>query len=231
MEPNPFIVISGKMFSGKDTLADDLARRLRAGGRTAHRLTFSDVLCTEADPGIDAMRTAPAGDVVAAVADAAALTQEHAAEFVEAILPDLRDDPELIARKRTPGTRFVLQHLGREWRPEGYWAKKVIETCIQLRDHGDAGVLSGPVIMVGARFPEEYELAQAAGAFTVRLDISAAEQDARSMARDGHLPDEAARNHLGETILDDRDDFDLRLTTDGMSPEEVADKVWAEMPR
>lgn len=53
-------------------------------------------------------------------------------------------------------------------------------------------------------------------------------QDARSLARDGHLPDEHARVHLGETVLDEAQ-FDVRIDTDALTSDQVLDLAWSRL--
>lgn len=141
-----FVVVSGKMFSGKDTLADGLADLLRAE-RPVERVTFSDLICVEADRGIDVLR---AGGTLRQIGEALDLDghPHWTYSFVRAVLPELEAKPDLTARDRTPGTRVVLQRLGKEWRPAGYWARRVVGHCVAHRDGGEH------VVMVGARFPE-----------------------------------------------------------------------------
>lgn len=54
-----FLVISGKAFAGKDTVADLLVDRLP--GPVA-RMTVSDLIVSEADRGLDAMNAVPLGE-------------------------------------------------------------------------------------------------------------------------------------------------------------------------
>lgn len=205
-----FIAVSGKMFSGKDSLADAIAARLRELGRQVVRLTYSDVICAEAQPGVEVMRrlghAIPRGELADEVASAVSITHEQAVEFIEAVESDLAD-PEFTIRSRTPGSRFILQRLGSTWRPDGYWARKVIERCASdVADGKD-------VVLVGVRLPAETVSSKAAGAAIIRLDVSRPVQIARSLERDGHEPKPEALDHPGETATDGFD-FDLRIDTD-----------------
>lgn len=207
-----FITINGKMFSGKDTLADGLAAAL---GPDTMRYGVSDLICVEARDGLEAMRENPTyrRHAIAAVAERMSVTPEQAQAFYDALLEDSQS-PTFDVRDRTPGSRFVLQELGQAWRPPGYWANKAIGVGVRARSKGR------PVVMASARWRAEHDLATTVRAFTVRLDVSSAAQDERSMARDGHLPSDQARNHPGETDCDG-EAFDLRLNTDRLSPPQV----------
>ncbi|KIA72687.1 hypothetical protein ANMWB30_24550 [Arthrobacter sp. MWB30] len=210
-----FVLLNGKMFSGKDSVADHITSRLRLHKPVA-RITFSDVICTEVDPGIDAVRN---GQPLTEIAAALQVSPSQAQLFVDAIAPDLAANPSLKARDRTSGTRFALQMLGQDWRWDGYWAAPLIQHCTARRDAGEH------VVLVGARWPAEFDLACAAGAFTVRLDVSEEVQNARSLARDGHIPQASARNHPSETSLDHAV-FDVRIDTDHLSLAQVVEEAW-----
>lgn len=220
MESPPFVAISGKMFSGKDTLADGIVDLLRARGLDVVRKTYSDFICAEAQQGVLVMRALSRRGrevVVGAVAEAVDLDIEAAQQFVDAIDADL-GDPDFTIRSRTKGSRFILQQLGRDWRPEGYWPRKVMALCHEWRADGSA------VVLVGIKYLGETQGSRDAGATLVRLDISRAEQVRRSLARDGFAPSDEALDHPGESLLDDYD-YDLRVSTDGKAPGEVLDEV------
>lgn len=207
------LTISGKMFSGKDTLADLLAPTLR---QPVHRFTFSDLIRSEGNVGLETIRRthgAPRERVVAAVAEDMRLSAEHAEDYLSAVVGEVAD-PDFSMHRRTDSTRFVLQSLGSHWRPENYWAHIVF-------DHAREEEASGKVvIMVGARFPAEHDMFGSHGALRVRLDVSRPVQVERALKRDGVIPTEEQFMHYGEVALDDAE-FGLRIDTDDRTPEQV----------
>lgn len=218
------IVITGKMFAGKDTFADKLVPLLPGA---TYRFTFSDLLREETQPGLDTYRfvsTTPIAFTpaerriltVGAVAEALDLTGVHAEQFVAAF----EAEPLTVTSMsdRTAATRFVLQEIGSTWRPRGYWPHKAIEVA---RAHLDAG---SNVVMVGARFRDEFDLFRAAGAVTVRLDITEDAQVTRALHRDGLQPSLEALIHRGELELDDAD-FDVRIDTSVLDADQVLDEA------
>lgn len=112
----------------------------------------------------------------------------------------------------------MLQRLGLEWRPDTYWANRIVERAVMARDAGFWALLAG------CRRRPEYDAAVAVGATLVRLDVSEAEQDRRAIARDGRPMSAEARRHPTETELDDAD-FDLRIDTDHIGPDRSVELV------
>lgn len=208
--PGIIIGINGKAYAGKDTLAERLIAALTARGRSAVRVGFSDSIRVEAQAAVD---QAARGDAVVG------LKPSQAAELEQLMWAAAPDDFDLSVR--TDFQRAVLQRFGMGWRPDGYWAARVVEDAQRLADAGQ------DVLLTGLRFPAETNLAMAAGATTIRLDISPAEQDRRAVARDGKPMADEARNHLGEIIQDGRDDWTLRIGTDTADADAVFQTAWA----
>lgn len=215
------LTISGKAYSGKDTLADLLTDRLHEAGRIVHRVTFSDLLRNEASYGLAVLKEHLDDRQTAACEIAAVIniSLEQAADFCDLLAPDVRANTDLTMAHRTPGTRMALISMGSTWRPAGHWAKRLLLDCLAAEDRGQI-----PVV-VGNRYRDEYDLF-APVATSVRLDITETTQDARALARDGHILAESVRTSTGETALDEAD-FDIRLDTDDLTPEQIADAVAA----
>lgn len=208
------------MLSGKDTLADALTPALTGG---VHRFTFSDLIRAEANPALDIIRRHSMSErslMEADVADALGLRANQSRAMVAVVAQDALADPLFTFSRRTEGTRTVLQHLGSDWRPEGYWANKVFRHAKEKeRDH-DA------VIMVGSRYPVEHDLFTHGGAYTIRLDVSRSEQKMRALKRDGVIPTDKQFSHPSETLLDDAL-FGLRIDTDDRSARGVGERTLA----
>lgn len=207
------VTISGKMYAGKDTLADGLCLDSKV---SVHRFTFSDLLRAEGTAAVDVLRASPRRDseTVRAVADALGPFAAHADEFVAALERDVTK-PGFSLASRTTNTRFVLQAMGSDWAPTPtYWAEKALATAQQHERE------AGLVLMVGTRFQTEHDLFTNQGALTVRLDVSRDEQMARALRRDGIIPSATQLDHPGEVALDEAD-FGLRISSDHHEPEDI----------
>lgn len=219
------LTLAGKSCSGKDTVADLIADDLRARGRSVVRMTFSDLLRAEARYGLETMRQMHADysrpEVVDAIASVCDLAPEHADDFYGLLIDDVAACEELTMRTRTPGTTEVLVRMGTYWKSEGHWVRRMLIDCL-INESVDRDT-----IVVGNRYRLEHDLF-AAHATSVRLDVSAAEQSRRMIARDGYAPETAFLTSPGETEIDDAD-FDIRIDTDVLSVAECADAVLTEL--
>jgi hypothetical protein len=210
-----WVVVSGKMTAGKDTVAPALIDTI--GGRVS-MLRYGDLMRAELDPALDVMRTmqdCPADQVAAEVADAIDLPLEFSRELVTLLSGDLRASAgTLTAHARTDAVRVVLQNLGDSWRCSDdptYWARRAKQASIRELCAGNS------VILTGGRFLEDVELPVEVGAIVLHLDVSRATQLARLGSRDGlaiSADTLAALDHPGETALDDWDGFTVRLSND-----------------
>lgn len=229
-----FALFSGKMASGKDSVASATMKAL--GRENADHLSYAAALKDELNAIMGTIRNSKArrdarhlqgavrplvrrkltrlhfAALVAQVCEMHDLKPFQAQVIIRAVLPELRRDPSLNAYSRTPGIRRALQYLGTDVRravDTDYWAKKAL--CVAV----EALAAGRDVYCTDARFPNEVSLAALVGARTVRLDIPAELQEQRLFARDGIKPSEEALNHESETALDDYDSFDLRMDNTG----------------
>lgn len=209
------VTITGKSGSGKDTVADALARAI---GSQSHRLTFSDLLREELDYGIFALRS-HRGDATRAIESAAAAMNLSVSDATE--LHRLIGDLDVTSASRHPSVTAALVKLGSDWRPRGHWPARVVCRCLALEASGRT------VILAGNRLPHEHE-AFAEHALRVRLDIDDRTQRQRILARDGIELSREFRTSFAETALDDRTDFDLRIDG-GRDIEEIIREITALM--
>lgn len=207
-----WIVVSGKMASGKDTVAAELNAALYAGG--AVLLRYGDLMRQELDEALTAWSQDPdmpalqAAELVRSTLD---LTPEQATQVVAALESDMRSSRgTLTAHDRTNGIRFALQSLGGAWRTgpdQDYWARSACLASLRAAQ-------TAPVILTGGRFAPDVEIPRMLGAIVIRLDVSVEVQRARLAERDGLSPDEATLRHPGEVLLDDWQGFTARLDAD-----------------
>lgn len=213
-----FLVMSGKMGSGKDTIAPLVLDRLNKSN--AYHLYYADALKNEADRIFEVIRKAPSAQKAKEeVAEDFDMSAEHAASLVDAVYEELKADPSLHARSRTGGIRRVLQLLGTEVRRSvdpDYWVNIALASAlIQLAAGRD-------VYVTDARFPNEIAACGGIGALTVRLNVTEQTQRDRLLERDGILPSEQALAHVSETSLDEFEGFGLILDNNGSVEQAVA---------
>lgn len=217
-----WLVLSGKLCSGKDTIAPLL---LPALGRSGVRIGYSDPMRAELQLAIDALtgRDEPVAVLAGELEGLLGLAARHALEMAELLGPAVRDPAHAVgASVRSDLTRTLLQKLGSTWRCEDdpeYWSRRVSALCLQRLAEGHS------VYLTGGRFLPDVEIPAALGAVTVRLDVSRSVQMERCAARDGLLPDEATLTHPGEVALDDWPGFDVRVSNDGALQDALAEVV------
>lgn len=214
----PFVAISGKIGSGKDTVAPLVVNAL--GHSDAVHEFFARPLKEEVNQVIDFIRKASNLD------EAITLVHEHLQPVnfipaVEALYDDVKTGVVQSAYDRTPSTRKALQLWGTEVRrtqDEDYWVRKAMKSSLELIASGQS------IYVTDARFPNEVAAIETVGAHVVRLVVSPEEQARRIWARDGHAPSEEAINHASETALDDYE-FEITIDTDALSASEVANEA------
>lgn len=239
-----WVVISGKMAAGKDTVAPLITDTLPiADGGLPVLLSHGDLMRAELATVIEAYAQAlHAGHTSSEerqrlVRDMTGLRGDHAIElasFLEAEFAMRNEGQIPSVFDRTENMRKMLQGLGGPWRTADdptYWVKKA---AVAALTHVAAG---RSVALTGARYLPDVEIPAQRGAVIVRLDIDRETQLARLGARDGIVPTEAtlaALDHPGETALDDWSGFTFRFSNMGAleeTVEEVKDVLTYEFAR
>lgn len=216
-----WVVFSGKMVSGKDTIAP---LSLPAIGFTnVARIGFSDVIKPELELAYKIaskfLSTGLESSVARQIGEELNLGDAAAAEFAAILFPEAKAG-RTDAWARTETNRLLLQKLGIEWRTDdlGYWSRATSRASLELLSK------SISVYLTGARFEVDVVYPQLAGAQIIRLDVLRKTQLARLKARDGLAPDVEVLEHLSETALDDWAFFNFRTSNDG-ELQECLDKV------
>ena len=202
-----FLVMSGKMGSGKDTIAPLVLEALAV--RDAEHLYYANALKDEADAMFAYIRE---GANAQEMGERFNLSPEHAELLYDAVAEDLRANPELHSRNRSGGIRSFLQVLGTDVRraeQPDYWVNICMREAVEHLAEGSS------IFLTDARYPNEIEKATDLGAFAVRLELTQVTQEARLMERDGVLPEEAALLHISENALNDFTGFSLILDNNG----------------
>lgn len=206
----PRLVVSGRLASGKDTVAEAVMKRI---GRTdAIRVSFASALRKEMDQLIDAVRLEGIHAAETVVARVGNITVEQARNTAALIRDALAADPTVHSHVRTREIRLALQEWGTDVRrrsDDSYWVKQAMRHIVELVATGRA------VYVTDARFPNEVDATRNLGFLAVRLEVALPVRAARLMARDGLTIDPAAENHPSEKELETYPGFDLWVDNSG----------------
>lgn len=234
--------ISGKMGSGKDTVASLLAERFYRKGDKVVIRSFADSLKEEVARLVaDALMSQSKQDFCDLVTSWGGISSTQAQELLKVLHPlitsllEQRVEPndvtsELLYRNPAdkPLVREVLKFWGNDVRraqnPD-YWVDTAV---VYAKEQIEMGV---SCVIPDVRRQNEANFIKDAGGLLVRLNVSEQEQMRRLLSRDNKLSDRSAFTHITETDLDDYDRFDLILDTDSMGPEEVADAIMCELTK
>lgn len=228
--------ISGKMGSGKDTVASLLSERISRGGNKVVVRSLADGLKDEVSRIVaDSLSSQSKQEFCELVSGWSGITDSQVEKLLKVLYPltesftsqGIRPDEVtagLLYRNPSdkPLVREVLKFWGNDVRraqnPD-YW---VDMAAVYTKEQRDMGV---SCIVPDARRQNEADFVKDAAGLLVRLNVSEEEQRRRLLRRDNKLSDKSAFTHVTETDLDDYDRFDVILDTDSMSPEEVADAI------
>ncbi len=198
---------SGKLASGKDSVAAGVVRRLRLDPVVHY--SFAQPLKDEVDEVLALLRQGSADRVSSALQVAPGSRLD---EFLDTARKALLDDPTCDARTRTPDMRRVLQLWGTEIRRAqdyDYWVKRA---TVAVMRHVAKG---SHVFYTDGRFPNEITSSQQIGFVVFRLQVDPAVQAQRLSHRDGLELDPSVQVHPSETALDDFTGFDLLVDNNG----------------
>lgn len=206
----PRLVVSGRLASGKDTVAEAVMHRL--GRQDAVRVSFATPLRKEVDELIAAIRETGADAAVETVARVGGITTEKARYTAELLCQALAANPDVHSHVRTREIRLALQEWGTDVRRSAdseYWVKQAMRQVVELLAE------QRPVYVTDARFPNEVAAARNLGFLAVRLEVDLPIRAARLKARDGLDIDPAAENHPSEMELENYTGFDLWVDNSG----------------
>lgn len=212
------LAVSGKLASGKDTVAPAVLSRLAVP--SIEHLFFARPLKAEFSEILSIFRSteSPVG-ACARLTDEMQIPDDAAVRLASMLFEFANENPDLDAYDRTPEIRLGLQYLGTDVRrsqdPE-WWVKRAVAEAITATSQ------SRSIYYTDLRFPNEVTGAALAGCYVVRIDVSPETQAARLMGRDGLTVDPTASQHPSEIVLDDFEGFHLRVSNDGPIEEPVA---------
>jgi hypothetical protein len=215
-----WVVLSGKMCSGKDFIAAQLPlenKTILSYGNLLREM-LSDALASVTDDF--------------SLYDAGRLKLGYTDDASKAFQDEVNSYPLPLGLidpwSRTTQMRTILQNMGSAYLPyEDYLPKRLIVSAKDVIESG------GNIVSVGGRFLPDVEIPKLAGALTVRLEVTLETQLRRLKARDGLTDSPELRetlNHPGETALDDYA-YDLRIDNNGPDTEvnqiEIVNKTYS----
>lgn len=234
-----FIGVSGKIGSGKDTVAPILMKALTNNIPQAEIVQeyFAKPLKMEVQQVIDIIREEISRNeetewayplAVKNVSIAMGIDEQDAEYVVETLFHDIAEDDkkDIHSYNKVHSVRTVLQYWGTEVRRKqdnNYWVNKAIKTVYEHIADGRS------VYVSDVRFPNEADAIKEFLGNVIRLDVSEEEQSRRIQARDNVEVTEMARQHSSEVALDSYEKFDARVLTDGFTPDEIAEKLSADL--
>lgn len=203
------LAVSGKLASGKDTVAEMVMDRLGRPG--AVQLTWATALRRELDSVLGFIKEADAPREARQHTCEMGIETHHAQALVEKLWDCVRNEGSN-AHSRTPQIRWALQYLGTDVRRAQdplHWVRLSIK---EAADNLSKGV---SVYYTDCRHPNEVEVPRQLGFYAVRLEITPETQRDRLWGRDGIGVDASAAVHPSEVMLDGYVGFDLIVDNNG----------------
>lgn len=200
----PKIMVSGRLASGKDTIASALMETLDYPDSI--KISFASALRDELNTIIDIVRKNQNIDnAVKDVADNFKLSDKLVKKTVTLTSEALKENFNADANTRSKYIRLALQEWGTDVRRSvdpDYWVK------LGSRDALFAMADNKAVHITDARFSNEVEIARALGFYAIRLVVDLPIRSQRLLDRDGLILDLDAENHPSEVVLDNYKGFD-----------------------
>jgi hypothetical protein len=219
-------IFSGKMASGKDTVADHISLALTRDGLPApvvHRT--SDPIRAELNAAIAIIAASETlSQATDNLVDQMYLPPVVSAEIAQTLFETTRW-ARPAAEDRTNTNRYLLVYLadrGRRDVDPDYWVKKCFTEMITTLASGRTALLTG------GRYPNEVFPAQVIGLMAIRIEVSPEVQLHRVKSRDGIDPDPSLFLTENECALDNYVGFNLKVTNNDR-PEPTVEVILAHI--
>ncbi len=206
----PAIVIAGKMGYGKDYVGS----LIKDNFLNIEKISFADALKEEVEHIINLLRNNSSLEHVAYEMN---ISKDELKPLYIAMVA-FKDINELTVKKKNSTIRFMLQYWGTDVRRknnENYWVQKTVDKILEINKLGNVALITD------GRFPNELKGVSELNGITIQLDISKEKQIENLLNRDGILPNKEAFNHPSETSYLEYKDFDLILTEDVLSDNDL----------
>ena len=202
----PAIVIAGKMGYGKDYVGNLIKNNFT----NVEKISFADALKEEVEYIIYLVKSDYS---LEKIAEEMNVTKNEILPMYESMV-QFDNVNKLTVNKKNSTIRFMLQYWGTDVRRknnENYWVQKTVDKILEINKLGNVALITD------GRFPNELKGVSKLNGITIQLDISKEKQIENLLNRDGILPNEEAFNHPSETSYLEYKDFDLTLTENILS--------------
>lgn len=224
---------SGKICSGKDTVAENYLKSLRTDEKGSTFFAdylkieigeIMDLIREEYDntPSLKRMVKAYAKTSISRISKDMGVSEEEAKIVYDLLNEDALTSDSANGYTRTPGIRSATQKWATEIRRGQnplYWVQRTAKDFTQMLADGTHTVVTD------VRFPNEAQSILDLGGIVVRLDVSLAEQQRRLLVRDGIGISKDQLMHPSEISLDEYTKFTVRVNTDQKAPKDVMTEV------
>lgn len=215
-----FVAVSGKMGSGKDTVAPLILERL--GYKNNIHESFAKELKAEINTLISLIQESKGlHDAIQKMIEVIDPLVLPAIEVLAYIYGDVKTGVVKNSTDRNPNMRRALQEWGTEVRraeEENYWVKKSLKNIFNQLSNGVS------VYVTDARFQNEINSIMESRGKTIRLLVNKEEQAARIRLRDNIEVTEQMRNHASELDLDNYTNFSQIIDTNYRTINEVVEE-------
>lgn len=214
------VILSGKMGSGKDTLAKKLERAFNDNNRTVHIIAYADALRDELDKIVKLIKQFKQPDKIAR---ALSVSEDEVKKVIAIFDTDYQFSEVNYSMKNRP-TRYreLLQYWGTEVRRkqnDNYWVDKVKDKIHKRLLYTD-----DIFIVTDARFVNEIAALKEFNPVSVRLEVPKNILEKRLMKRDNYL-NKKTENHSSECSLDNYKKFTYVFDRDAQYPEKVFNSI------
>lgn len=210
------ISFSGKIASGKDTLALNLKERLKKDfNKDFELISFGGFLKEEVKDIIDNLYLNE--NILESIFK---ISKKDIQEFKNILYKEENRDIKI----KTQNIRELFQFFGQNIRRkqnEDYWILKLIDYVKKSKNNN--------FIVTDARHLNEIEALDIFDAFRIKLIISKEEQERRILKRDGVTLSEEKLNHISERDFERYDKYDLILNVDNRKINDLSKNILSNL--